>query len=149
MRKVRRRFGRFSLVGLLGAILQLLLIWLFVEYFGILSVVATPVAVEITILHNFIWHERFTWSGRAPKGSRQMALRLCRFHAGNGLISLGGNTILMYYLVERLNAPAAPTAIGGIALFSLANFLVADRWVYAGIEECNASRTRHDIQSPR
>jgi putative flippase GtrA len=124
------RFGRFSLVGFMGAILQLALISLLTKSFGVLSTSATPVAVEITVLHNFIWHERFTWDNRGSKGSRQLALRLGRFHAGNGFVSLAGNTILMYCLVERLRAPTLPAAIGAIVLCSLANFLIADRWVF-------------------
>ncbi len=60
----------------------------------------------------------------------ELALRLWRFHAGNGLVSLAGNAILMYCLVERLKAPILPAAIGAIVLCSLANFLIADRWVY-------------------
>ena len=132
MTSVEWRFGRFSLVGFMGAVLQLMLMSLLLRYFGGLSIAATPVAVEITILHNFFWHERFTWSDRGPTSSRRIARRLWRFHASNGLISLAGNTILMYGLVERLNAPALPTAMGAIVLCSLANFLVADRWVYRG-----------------
>jgi putative flippase GtrA len=126
----------------MGAMLQLLLICLFTRHFGILNGVATLLAVEITILHNFLWHERFTWSGRCPRGPRQGAFRLMRFHAGNGLISLGGNTILMYCLVERLHAPTMPTAIGGIILFSLANYFAADRWVYTNALERDASEPR-------
>ena len=122
------RFGRFSLVGLMGAVLQLTLASLLTRYFGGLSAAATLVAVEITVLHNFVWHERFTWRNQGPKNSRQLALRLWRFHAGNGVVSLAGNTILMYGLVERLKAPVLPTAIGAIVVCSLANFLVADRW---------------------
>jgi len=131
MKSVESRFGRFSLVGLLGALLQLLLISLLTQYFGFAGVAATPIAVEITILHNFIWHERFTWRERCPKTLRQIAERLWRFHATNGFVSLTGNTILMYFLVRRLHAPVLPTAIGAIILCSLANFLLADRWVYA------------------
>jgi putative flippase GtrA len=129
------RFGRFGLVGLMGAMLQSLLIWGFTKHLGIVGGAATPLAVEITILHNFLWHERFTWSGCCPKGFRERAFRLWRFHAGNGLISLGGNTILMYSLVDRFHAPAMPVAIGGIVLCSLANFFVANRWVYASAFE--------------
>jgi len=104
---------------------------LLTKCFGLLTVIATPVAVEITLLHNFIWHERFTWSESRAKRSTQLVDRLWRFHAANGLISLGGNTILMYCLVERVRAPTMPAAIGAILLCSAANFLVADRWVYA------------------
>jgi putative flippase GtrA len=130
--RVESRFSRFSLVGMIGALLQLLLISLLTKYFRIGSIAATLIAVEITILHNFIWHQRFTWSDRDLKSSRQIA-RLWRFHVGNGLISLAGNTLVVYCLVERLNAPIVPTAIGAIILCSLANFLLADRWVYTDL----------------
>jgi putative flippase GtrA len=114
----------------MGALLQVALVSLLTKGFGILSTAATLVAVEITVLHNFLWHERFTWSNRGPKSSRQLVLRLWRFHAGNGLISLAGNTVLMYCLVEQLKAPVLPAAVAAIILCSLANFLIADRWVY-------------------
>jgi len=114
----------------MGAILQLTLVWLLTECFGILSTAAVLVAVEVTILHNFAWHERFTWSHRGFKSSRQLVQRLWRFHAGNGLVSLAGNTALMYCLVERLKAPVLPAAAGAIVICSFANFLIADRWVF-------------------
>ena len=131
MTNVESRFGRFTLVGFIGALLQLLLVTLLTKYFGFASITATPIAVEITILHNFIWHERFTWSERCTKELRQIAERLWRFHVTNGIVSLSGNTILMYCLVSRLNAPVLPAAIGAIVVCSLVNFLLADRWVYA------------------
>jgi putative flippase GtrA len=124
------RFGRFGLVGFMGALLQLALVFLLTKCFGIISTAATLVAVEIAVLHNFAWHERFTWAKRCPGNSRQTARRLWRFHAGNGLVSLAGNTVLMYFLVERLKAPVLPAAMGAIGLCSLANFLIADRWVF-------------------
>ena len=130
MTGVRWRFGRFSLVGLMGAVLQLVLVFLLTKRFGVFSNAATLIAVEITILHNFIWHERFTWRHRGPIKSRQLARRLCRFHAANGLVSLAGNAILMYCLVERLKAPILPAALAAIILCSLVNFLIADRWVF-------------------
>jgi putative flippase GtrA len=124
------RLSRFSLVGFMGALLQLALVFVLTNCLGVLSTVATFVAVEITILHNFVWHEHFTWAKRDPRSSRQLARRLLRFHAGNGVVSLTGNTALMYCLVERLGAPVLPAAMGAIVLCSLANFLIADRWVF-------------------
>jgi len=124
------RLSRFSLVGFIGALLQLALVSLLTKYFGVLSTAATLVAVEITILHNFVWHEHVTWSDRGSKGFRHLVRRLWRFQTGNGLVSLAGNTALMYCLVGRFNAPVLPAAIGVIAVCSLANFLIADRWVY-------------------
>lgn len=124
------RFGRFNLVGVLGAALQVLLIDLLVRDFRVLEVAATPIAVEIVVLHNFFWHERFTWHDRRPTGLRERATRLWRFHAGNGLVSIAGNTLLTYCLVEQLRLPIRPSALAAIALCAPLNFLIADRWVY-------------------
>jgi putative flippase GtrA len=124
------RLGKFNLVGLLGAALQLLLLYVLTKCFHLSAVAATPVAVEIVVLHNFAWHERFTWRDRPLKSVGQRITRLLRFHAGNGLTSLLGNTVLVYFLVERLNARVLPSALAAIVICSLINFFVADRWVY-------------------
>lgn len=136
------RFGRFSLVGLLGAALQLLLLRLLTECFHMPAVAATAMAAEITVLHNFVWHEHFTWRDRRLKGVRQKAIRLWRFHGGNGLVSLLGNTALTYCLVERLKTPILPSAIGAIAVCSLLNLFLGDRWVYAALA-VGPQRVRH------
>jgi dolichol-phosphate mannosyltransferase len=124
------RFGRFNLVGLMGAALQLVLLDLLMERFGLSGVVAAPIAVETVVLHNFLWHERFTWRGQGTVGLRQRTIRLWRFHASNGLISLAGNTLLTYCLSHQFKAPALVSAVTAIALCSPINFLVADCWVY-------------------
>ncbi len=124
------RLGKFNLVGLLGAALQLLLLYVLTKGLLISTIAATPIAVEIVVLHNFVWHEGFTWRDRELKTRRRRIARLWRFHVGNGFISVFGNTALVYCLVERLKAPVAPSALAAIVICSLINFLVADRWVY-------------------
>lgn len=124
------RFGKFNLVGLLGAALQLFLLWTLTKWVCAPALVATPVAVELVVLHNFVWHERFTWRDRRTSDMRQRLIRLWRFHAGNGLTSLLGNTVLVYAFVEWLHAPVLLSAAAAIVVCSLLNFLTADRWVY-------------------
>jgi len=124
------RFGRFSLIGLLGATLQVILFNLLMKSFHLREVAAMPIAVETVLLNNFFWHERFTWRDRAAAGLRQRAVRLCRFQAANGMVSLAGNTVLAYWLMQHLQAPPWPSAVAAIAICAPINFLVADRWVY-------------------
>ena len=124
------RFGRFNLVGLLGAAVQLALFYLLMGGCKLPETTATAIAVEIAVLHNFLWHERFTWPDRGRARPRQTVVRLLRFHAGNGLVSLAGNTLLTYALVTWLNFPALPSAVAAITFCAPANFLLADRWVY-------------------
>ena len=129
MKSLMRRCGRFGLVGIMGAALQVALVSLLSRWFGVAA--ATPVAVEIAILHNFAWHECFTWRDRSYKGIQHVASGLWRFHAGNGAISLCGNTALVPVFVSRLGVPVGFASIAAISICSLANFLVADRWIFA------------------
>lgn len=127
------RFGRFGMVGILGAVLQVILVGRLIEWFHLPVFAATPIAVETVLLHNFLWHERFTWRDRKFAGLRQRAIRLARFHFGNGLVSIAGNTVMTYFLVQQLKAPALPSAVAAIAVCAPVNFWVADRWVYGSL----------------
>ncbi len=129
-RRQGARFGLFSFVGILGAILQIVLFALFTKRHCLTPVAAMPVAVELAILHNFLWHDRLTWRDRGVTSVRNRAVRLWRFHIANGLVSLAGNTILAYWFVEVLRFPALWSAALAIAVCAPANFLLADRWVY-------------------
>lgn len=131
MTGVWQRFGKFNLVGAIGATLQLLLFTLLQRGLHWSAEVAAVFAVEIAVLHNFAWHERFTWSDRGLRDLRRRIVRLGRFHVGNGLVSLVGNAVLTHVLVDWLQAPAVPSAMAAIALCAPANFLLANRWVYA------------------
>jgi len=125
------RFGKFSLVGVLGAALQVALFDFLVHGVRLPGAAAAAIAVESALLHNFIWHERFTWrERRTAMGFRERSARLWRFHAANGMVSLAGNTLLAYCLVQQLKAPAIPSAVAAILVCAPLNFLLADRWVY-------------------
>jgi putative flippase GtrA len=126
------RFGKFSLVGLLGAALQVILFELLVTVPGLPRMAAAAIAVEAALLHNFSWHERFTWRDRGGIGLTQRARRLGWFHVTNGLVSLCGNTVLIYLFEQELKAPALASAVAAIACCAPANFVLADRCVYRG-----------------
>jgi putative flippase GtrA len=122
------RFLRFNGVGILGFAVQLAVLGGLVRL-GVHYLAATAVAVEVAVLHNFAWHERWTWRDRpACPGSR--ARRLWRFHASNGMISLAGNLVLMRVLVGVLGLPAIAANLLAVVLCSLLNFSASDRFVF-------------------
>jgi putative flippase GtrA len=123
---MKRRFTKFALVGCLGAALQLSALTLLTKHLPTLF--ATIISVELAILHNFLWHERYTWPDRATYNTFR---RLLRLHLANGLVSLSGNTLLIYCLVTRLHLPTLPSALVAIGMCSLINFAFIDKWVYS------------------
>ena len=127
---VARRSVKFYAVGGLGVGVQLAALALYVSGFHINYLVATALAVETALLHNFVWHERFTWVDRTNLKPKDIAARLLRFHAGNGVVSIVGNVILMRLLVGRGRMPYFYANLLAIALCSLANFLVSEWFVF-------------------
>jgi len=124
------RFIRFNSVGVAGFVLQLgVLAGLL--YFGVHYLLATALAVEAAVLHNFVWHERWTWRDR-PANGRSRLERLLRFHALNGLVSLVGNVALMRVLVGTFAVPAIPANLLAVLACSLVNYVASDRFVFEG-----------------
>ena len=118
-------FLRFNVVGVMGFALQLGVL-VALDAAGLPVVVATCLAVEAAILHNFAWHERWTWAGLAT-GTR--VGRLARFHVSNGLISIAGNALLTSLLVEA-GAPLIIASAAAVVACALLNFTSAHLWVF-------------------
>jgi putative flippase GtrA len=118
------RFVRFNAIGVAGFAVQLGVVALLTAC-PIAPVIATLVAVEAAILHNFFWHERWTWADR-PGGSR--LARLARFHVANGFVSLVGNVSIVAML-EGID-PIVGNAIA-VAICSVVNFTAGDRLVFS------------------
>jgi putative flippase GtrA len=123
------RLLKFSLVGVLGIVVQLGSLGALVVT-GIDYLFATALAVELAILHNFLWHRRFTWRDRTQSGIRNFFVQLARFHMSNGLVSLVGNLVLMRLLVGSFKLSVFLANLGSISICFTVNFLASDRWVF-------------------
>ncbi len=125
-----RRFAAFNAVGAAGVALQLATLAVLVRVFGWHYLPATAAAVEVAILNNFVWHQRWTWKDRPCATRQSSTIRLVRFHALNGAISLAGNLLLMTLLTGALRLdPIAANAVAIIAC-SLLNFAASERLVF-------------------
>jgi len=126
------RWLTFNAVGAVGAGLQLAVLTALVHGAGLHYALATAVAVEAAVLHNFLWHRRWTWPDRpaAAPGGPLAWVALARFHASNGLVSLLGNLTVMSLLVGSLGL--APVVANGVAIVacSVLNFALGDHWVF-------------------
>lgn len=127
------RWCRFNLVGLVGVVVQLTVLAACNRMAPGHYLVATVVAVEVTLLHNFVWHTVYTWRGRV--GRAALVPPLVRFHLSNGMVSLVGNLALMRVLVQNAHLPVL--AANGVAIVccSLVNFTLGENWVFA--EKCD------------
>ncbi len=130
------RWLKFNAIGVVGVGVQLLFLRVLVRAdVGYLA--ATALAVEAAVLHNFAWHQRYTWADRPTDDLYAVIARLLRFHLSNGTVSVVGNVLLMRWLVGGLGAPVLPANFVAILVCSLINFLLGDRFVFRR-NECHA-----------
>ena len=121
---------KFNAVGLIGIGVQLLALAVLKSGFSLNYLAATAFAVEIAVLHNFIWHERWTWLDRTKHSTGGVLGRLIRFHLANGLISIAGNLLLMWVFVSQLHLHYFLANIVAIGTCSIVNFVASDRLVF-------------------
>jgi putative flippase GtrA len=124
-----RRAVRFYAVGGVGIGVQLAALALLKSAAGIHYLVATALAVEIALLNNFAWHERWTWRDRT-RSAGGVGRRLLRFHISNGLLSIGGNLVFMRLLVGAWGVPYLAANVASIAACAVLNFLASEWFVF-------------------
>src|SRR5579864_7647301 len=139
------RWCKFNFVGGIGIGVQFAALFLLTGMLHCNYLAATALAVEVAVLHNFVWHEHFTWSDRTtfdrtnPCGTKQnnrrpswrrSLPRLLRFHLSNGTVSILGNLALMKLLVGQAHMNYLVANAIAITICSLANFLMSDTWVF-------------------
>jgi putative flippase GtrA len=120
----------FTTVGIIGYGVQTAALWLLIGQAGVPTVVATLVATELAVLHNFAWHVRVTWADR-PVGPMATLGRLLRFNAANGGVSLAGGAILMPLLVDEGGLHYLMANLCTVLACSVVNYVAGDRWVFA------------------
>jgi putative flippase GtrA len=120
---------RFNAVGIVGVGVQLAVLAVLRTGFDWTIRAATLIAVECAVLHNFVWHERWTWKHRSLE-FRGIPGRLLRFNISNGLISIAGNLALMELLAVRLHLNYMFSNLVAIGACSLLNFFVSDKLVF-------------------
>ena len=120
------RWLKFNLVGIIGIGVQLAALSALTRLLHLHYLVATALAVETAVLHNFCWHMRWTWRDR--RGA--WPTRLIRFHLGNGLVSIASNLLFMRLLAGVLHLPLMAANLVSIALTAVLNYVVSEYWVF-------------------
>jgi putative flippase GtrA len=123
------RWCKFNLVGAIGMVVQLGALALFNQWSAGHYLYASAAAVELTLLHNFVWHLHYTWRDR--RDDSVLLAQLIRFHLSNGLVSMLGNLALMQILVHQAHIPLLTA--NGIAILccSIVNFSLGNQWAFS------------------
>ena len=128
-----RRWLVFNAVGTMGVAVQLVALLVLTEAAGLDYRIATVLAVETAILHNFVWHDRWTWRDRTFGGSRAWT-RLAWFNLLTGALSISANVVFTTLYVSTFGVHYALGNLMAIATCSLLTFIANDRLVFRAVE---------------
>ena len=122
-----RRWCVFNAVATVGFAVQLGILAGLVQL-GLHYVPSTLIAVEAAVIHNFLWHRRWTWSDRTRPDAWQT--RFWRFQLLNGAVSVLGNLVVMRILVDGAHIPIVAANALAAGICGLVNFTLSDRLVF-------------------
>jgi len=126
------RWIRFNIAGLLGMIVQMIVLMVATRLFGVNYILATVLGVECALIHNFIWHERYTWhEQKLSRALPKVMERLLRFNLTVGAFSILGNIIFMRIFAGELEFPLIPATLLTIAILSIGNFLISEYHIFS------------------
>src|SRR2546428_13088728 len=112
-------FIRFNVVGVLGFALQLGALFVLKQSAHPVNyLAATAAAVELAVLNNFVWHQRWTWRDRPSATTGETLRRLLEFNITNGARSIKGNLVFISILVGRGGLPLAGADVARVAACS-------------------------------
>jgi putative flippase GtrA len=131
------RWLKFNFVGGIGIAVQFLSLFALKSIMHLDYLLATALAVEAAVVHNFLWHERFTWADRVRRNDERFlsprTTGFLRFNLTTGAVSIAGNVVLMKLFAGFFHLNYLVANAIAIAVCSVANFVVSDRWVFGKV----------------
>jgi len=125
-----RRFIKFNLVGLTGVLVNEGLLVLLVFY-GVYFLYASAIAIEISIISNFVLNDLWTFRDRRHG---HVVTRLLKIN-GLMLVGLAVNLAILYFGTDYLGVHYALSNLAGIAVAFVVRYWLSVRYAWIKKEE--------------
>lgn len=123
------RFGKFMLVGASGVVVNEGLLWLLTEKAGLYYLISSAIAIEASIITNFILNHWFTFADVKGKGVKSYVTRLGQFNLVS-LVAVGINLGLLWLFKTEFGVHYLIANLIGIAVSMLWNFFANNLWTW-------------------
>ncbi|MGB2981018.1 MAG: GtrA family protein, partial [Candidatus Zixiibacteriota bacterium] len=70
-RKEVRRIVKFGLVGTWGFLVNMFFLWFFTETVGLFYLFSSLIAIEISLIKNYVFNDLWTWRDRGKEGKKE------------------------------------------------------------------------------
>jgi dolichol-phosphate mannosyltransferase len=124
------KFAKFGVVGISGIFVNMIFLYYLTDHLGIFYLISSLIAIEVSILNNFVWNDTWTFYGSENLKLDRWPRRMVLFH----IISIGGliiNIGILYLLTGMVGVYYLHSNLAGILAAFGWNFIMNRRltWV--------------------
>ena len=135
------RFVKFAIVGGSGLLVNMFFLWFLKEMAGLHYLFASIIAIELSVLNNFVWNNFWTWGDRQKAEGWDYLRRLVKYNLSVSVAALIGNIAVLVALKEIFGWNYLLANLIGISIGMIINFIINDLWtlrerpVRGGVEQ--------------
>jgi putative flippase GtrA len=123
------RLVRFALVGLAAASIQTALLWLFLEFGNLHYLIGAVVAIEITIVIQYVLNNAWTFSHAKHTSRWEYLVGMSKTNVVRGS-AIPLQVGLLYVLVDWGAAIPVVANAGAIAVTGIYRYVLDSRWTW-------------------
>ena len=98
-----KRLLRFGLVGGWGFAVNMFFLWFLTEVGGVYYLFSSIVAIELSLLNNYVLNDLWTWRDRGKPGKREYVKRMLQYH-------VAASAAIRQYTIPSRPLPIRPRA---------------------------------------
>ena len=124
-----RRFVKFCLVGGSGVLVNMFFLWFFTEKAKFYYLLSSLIAIEISVLGNYVLNDLWTWHDRGKEGKTEYFKRMLQYHISSSVAILA-NLSILWLLTELAHIYYLISNLFGILCGTFLNYFLNDRWTF-------------------
>ncbi len=105
-------------------------LYLFKGVLGLPLIPASLMAIEIALVHNFIWHRQWTWRDRSRENRSPFLKQLAVYNLATGVVDLVANVTVLWLLTTFLGIYYMIANIAGMVMGPLVKFWLNDKVIF-------------------
>ena len=121
------RVLKFMAVGASGVVVNMGILLFFKELAHLNYKLAIFIAIEVSILTNFLLNDSWTWKDR---DKHTLLRRLLRYHVSTGLTAFLFNWGILVFLTDIFKVWYVISNLVGIAVGTMSNYLLNNLWTF-------------------
>jgi dolichol-phosphate mannosyltransferase len=120
---------KFLIVGGFGTIVNTFMLFTLTEFVFNNYLYSAPLAIETSIITNFLLNDNWTWKGIGEKGKKKSFLRLAKYNSAM-ICSMVINIILLFLMTSFIGIYYLISNVISIAIVTAINYLINDKIIW-------------------